>query len=143
MRITRTARSLPAAANASASAPYVASVGGFFLSARSRTSCNMPSDFVILTWSAISFPFDRSLGAARKYPLRSGDAACRIRSARSFKPVSPERSGSSDPGETEGGLTPQRAPRSEEHTSELQSLMRISYAGFCLKKKNKQHITEH
>src|SRR3546814_3632269 len=27
------------------------------------------------------------------------------------------------------------APRSEEHTSELQSLMRISYAVFCLKKK--------
>src|SRR3546814_1263132 len=32
------------------------------------------------------------------------------------------------------------ANRSEEHTSELQSLMRISYAVFCLKKKNKnQH----
>src|SRR3546814_6860450 len=30
-------------------------------------------------------------------------------------------------------------PRSEEHTSELQSLMRISYAVFCLKKKKKQH----
>src|SRR3546814_7839924 len=30
-------------------------------------------------------------------------------------------------------------PRSEEHTSELQSLMRISYAVFCLKKKNKNH----
>src|SRR3546814_1499716 len=30
-----------------------------------------------------------------------------------------------------------RARRSEEHTSELQSLMRISYAVFCLKKKNK------
>src|SRR3546814_4526442 len=29
--------------------------------------------------------------------------------------------------------------RSEEHTSELQSLMRISYAVFCLKKKNKTH----
>src|SRR3546814_2356513 len=28
----------------------------------------------------------------------------------------------------------ERALRSEEHTSELQSLMRISYAGFCLKK---------
>src|SRR3546814_7862960 len=28
--------------------------------------------------------------------------------------------------------------RSEEHTSELQSLMRISYAVFCLKKKNKE-----
>src|SRR3546814_8425462 len=31
--------------------------------------------------------------------------------------------------------------RSEEHTSELQSLMRISYAVFCLKKKNKSHKT--
>src|SRR3546814_9663814 len=31
--------------------------------------------------------------------------------------------------------------RSEEHTSELQSLMRISYAVFCLKKQNKQHDT--
>src|SRR3546814_18952838 len=30
--------------------------------------------------------------------------------------------------------------RSEEHTSELQSLMRISYAVFCLKKKNKSYI---
>src|SRR3546814_3115835 len=29
--------------------------------------------------------------------------------------------------------------RSEEHTSELQSLMRISYAVFCLKKKTKTH----
>src|SRR3546814_6105136 len=29
--------------------------------------------------------------------------------------------------------------RSEEHTSELQSLMRISYAVFCLKKKNTKH----
>src|SRR3546814_6739062 len=32
-------------------------------------------------------------------------------------------------------LTP-KIPRSEEHTSELQSLMRISYAVFCLNKKN-------
>src|SRR3546814_9989108 len=31
----------------------------------------------------------------------------------------------------------ERAKRSEEHTSELQSLMRISYAVFCLKKKKK------
>src|SRR3546814_7852562 len=33
------------------------------------------------------------------------------------------------------------AQRSEEHTSELQSLMRISYAVFCLKKKNNSDIT--
>src|SRR3546814_7161409 len=32
-----------------------------------------------------------------------------------------------------------RLDRSEEHTSELQSLMRISYAVFCLKKKKKTH----
>src|SRR3546814_8760930 len=34
-------------------------------------------------------------------------------------------------------------PRSEEHTSELQSLMRISYAVFCLKKKNKIIIKQY
>src|SRR3546814_10792079 len=37
-------------------------------------------------------------------------------------------------GETSGGFR-----RSEEHTSELQSLMRISYAVFCLKKKKKNN----
>src|SRR3546814_2236088 len=35
------------------------------------------------------------------------------------------------------------AERSEEHTSELQSLMRISYAVFCLKKKTYQKPTNH
>src|SRR3546814_9011841 len=33
--------------------------------------------------------------------------------------------------------------RSEEHTSELQSLMRISYAVFCLKKKNKHMLLKN
>src|SRR3546814_3475811 len=33
--------------------------------------------------------------------------------------------------------------RSEEHTSELQSLMRISYAVFCLKKKKTTNTTQH
>src|SRR3546814_9643976 len=37
-----------------------------------------------------------------------------------------------------GGKRSETGPRSEEHTSELQSLMRISYAVFCLKKKNKK-----
>src|SRR3546814_10125117 len=36
----------------------------------------------------------------------------------------------------------QSGARSEEHTSELQSLMRISYAVFCLKKKKRQHTTQ-
>src|SRR3546814_1886918 len=47
-------------------------------------------------------------------PGRASSAACRFR--------------------TECARTPDE--RSEEHTSELQSLMRISYAVFCLKKKN-------
>src|SRR3546814_8342061 len=34
-------------------------------------------------------------------------------------------------------------PRSEEHTSELQSLMRISYAVFCLKKKKNKNRALH
>src|SRR3546814_1429930 len=45
---------------------------------------------------------------------------------------------------------PERTPRldvhlvrSEEHTSELQSLMRISYAVFCLKKKTRQLQSQH
>src|SRR3546814_6058622 len=42
------------------------------------------------------------------------------------------------------GIDEQLAARSEEHTSELQSLMRISYAVLCLKKKKKiQHDTSH
>src|SRR3546814_9972471 len=47
----------------------------------------------------------------------------------------------------EAGLRPVVVPldathrRSEEHTSELQSLMRISYAVFCLKKKKSKHNT--
>src|SRR3546814_3745613 len=44
------------------------------------------------------------------------------------------------------GDRPEQVERSEEHTSELQSLMRISYAVFCLKKKKKtniKHITNN
>src|SRR3546814_6353766 len=44
-----------------------------------------------------------------------------------------------------GGFQPRSfwmGARSEEHTSELQSLMRISYAVFCLKKKNNSTTTE-
>src|SRR3546814_1941174 len=51
----------------------------------------------------------------------------------SFSPTRQKLSGS---GETLRGRSPLYAIRSEEHTSELQSLMRISYAVFCLKKKN-------
>src|SRR3546814_5000747 len=39
------------------------------------------------------------------------------------------------------GATINQSARSEEHTSELQSLMRISYAVFSLRKKKKNHLT--
>src|SRR3546814_18512598 len=42
-------------------------------------------------------------------------------------------------GDPERGQRIDHAGRSEEHTSELQSLMRISYAVFCLKKKKQEH----
>src|SRR3546814_4633137 len=55
--------------------------------------------------------------------------------ARGFAP-DPRRGGDRDRfARRAGGLR-----RSEEHTSELQSLMRISYAVFCLKKKKKQTV---
>src|SRR3546814_7622204 len=53
--------------------------------------------------------------------------------------VSPEMK---KPGAMAGLLEGVRRSRSEEHTSELQSLMRISYAVFCLKKKQTKHNNE-
>src|SRR3546814_5545592 len=43
--------------------------------------------------------------------------------------------------EKNAGVRIRMAGRSEEHTSELQSLMRLSYAVFCLKKKNTHNYT--
>src|SRR3546814_6963044 len=69
---------------------------------------------------------------------RRSPRACRRRSARAVRP--PGRP-APPPAEVPpaGPPGPTRQCRSEEHTSELQSLMRISYAVFCLKKKNKKH----
>src|SRR3546814_8199330 len=64
----------------------------------------------------------RGMGEARRY-ARLRDLLARARRGRGADPRLPRRS--------------QGLVRSEEHTSELQSLMRISYAVFCLKKKNK------
>src|SRR3546814_6196234 len=42
-----------------------------------------------------------------------------------------------------GAIRPRPRARSEEHTSELQSLMRISYAVFCLKKQKQMNNSQH
>src|SRR3546814_1897646 len=56
-------------------------------------------------------------------------------------PISGRRSLHSSPQVAQGDGGDEHGPRSEEHTSELQSLMRISYAVFCLKKK--KHFNQH
>src|SRR3546814_9612869 len=61
-----------------------------------------------------------------------------IRGATAKRSISGRRSASDAPGAAPPFHPTHRSPRSEEHTSELQSLMRISYAVFCLKKKKKK-----
>src|SRR3546814_1507853 len=82
----------------------------------------------------------RDAGAAEALPLL---ALCRGRPAPGLaQPVSLELRallGAARECRRPAGI---RSERSEEHTSELQSLMRISYAVFCLKKKKMKH-TEH
>src|SRR3546814_5282313 len=77
-------------------------------------------------------------------PRKVGDNAVeRSPSARrAFHP----RSDRDQPGiaqRSNSASTEPRMARSEEHTSELQSLMRISYAVFCLKKQNNLQQTKH
>src|SRR3546814_5234764 len=67
--------------------------------------------------------------APRDIGARFGDAG---RGELAFERVGVDRGAVRVEGDLES-----RAFRSEEHTSELQSLMRISYAVFCLKKKKK------
>src|SRR3546814_3670837 len=58
------------------------------------------------------------------------------------QPPTPGRLGASVP-TTRAPTPPTSGVRSEEHTSELQSLMRISYAVFCLKKKTNYINNNH
>src|SRR3546814_1568390 len=79
----------------------------------------MPSDHVIIDLPAFYEAIDRALPLVREGWLVTFG-------------VTPETP------ETGYGYI-KMAERSEEHTSELQSLMRISYAVFCLKKKHNKH----
>src|SRR3546814_10200754 len=81
----------------------------------------------------------RQPGAERRHPLLRRPQISRRRHRRRRRQAEPEwQAGEVDPGRWRRRHAGQR---SEEHTSELQSLMRISYAVFCLKKKKK--ITEN
>src|SRR3546814_2486921 len=85
-------------------------------------------------------------GASTSSAQTEGEAHSRLTPPNDRNHAPPARPRRSPPAPCANLPNSRRAPRarrSEEHTSELQSLMRISYAGFCLKKKtsnNKRHI---
>src|SRR3546814_9264036 len=93
------------------------------------------------------FPYTtlfRSLARHRDVGLAAPEADRRRRAGRAAERRQVDLPGGGDGGQAEDrrlpvhhpASRPRRRPhRSEEHTSELQSLMRISYAVFCLKKK--------
>src|SRR3546814_5585838 len=83
------------------------------------------------------------LAHARPVDSRVGVAVCRCSARKAHRGSSSAASAASI-----RASSAVRRARSEEHTSELQSLMRNSYAVFCLKKKNNNNIiiqryTEH
>src|SRR3546814_3074070 len=95
--------------------------------------------------------FSSSLNAARSFCVRrklSVEARVRLEYWISFmRTATPTRSRGTGPRALQRSTlkaSVSSPPRSEEHTSELQSLMRISYAVFCLKKnKETNTITQH
>src|SRR3546814_8412887 len=119
---------------------------GFVFFFKQKTAYEMR----ISDWSSDVCSSDLSIDK-RSNPVHLITDKLRERRCASFSPVFQQLSGSPDAGQwilylmrqnsrrphggarTIGGS----AVRSEEHTSELQSLMRISYAVFCLQKKNK------
>src|SRR3546814_7044612 len=95
-------------------------------------------------------PYDNNVTATRDGAVRRSTftAVNSIAKCNAVRKLSPKTDGRRDDGRHGDDGTPRgrkgcTGRRSEEHTSELQSLMRISYAVFCLKKKkNQQHIME-
>src|SRR3546814_8227377 len=85
---------------------------------------------------------DPRLAGEARYLCPSRPPGCRSPGLAANAPASARRgAGETDPrrqpqsGQGPGNAVAGAVDRSEEHTSELQSLMRISYAVFCLKKK--------
>src|SRR3546814_2271062 len=82
------------------------------------------------------FPYPTLFRSPGALPRRGSRRRGRRRATRSTGGRGPARRRDGDPRRSRADRRARRARRrSEEHTSELQSLMRISYAVFCLKKK--------
>src|SRR3546814_3632480 len=115
---------------------------------------SLPKDF-----SQLSLAEAAELLVARKlppveqwHPERTGDSAMEIRADGSWyheggrinRPAMVKLFSTILRREADGShVSSGKSRRSEEHTSELQSLMRISYAVFCLTKKKKYHTTHN
>src|SRR3546814_1585457 len=89
--------------------------------------------------SADGSPIRPAIVPTMTIPRRAAEAAMKKDDAPRSQPLTPANDNDADPraAKVDAALTriAEAIGRSEEHTSELQSLMRISYAVFCLKKK--------
>src|SRR3546814_1388772 len=101
---------------------------------------------------AMSIPYDRNTtpmpAAGRSDRQRQNDKEKAGGTRRLVRPVRSDRRGCAPRRDgtrirAAAVRLPGGRPRSEEHTSELQSLMRISYAVFCLKKKTNKITQTH
>src|SRR3546814_5938877 len=81
-------------------------------------------------------------GAGGQSTTARRHGACSRRPERNVPRLTPARAWTPAPGLRPTGRC-RRGGRSEEHTSELQSLMRISYSVFCLTKKDVFNISIH
>src|SRR3546814_3312836 len=105
-----------------------------------RTDTRFPYTTLFRSWH-LDEDYRRSQRAVRPRPVAERRGAL----ARSVEPDAGgrDRRPVDRLSRRQGSERPQvrsQATRSEEHTPELQSLMRISYAVFCLKKKNKSTV---
>src|SRR3546814_6875391 len=112
------------------------------MSSRSPTSSSSPTSTIEVRWRDPSEP-DRTSTLMQPWWYQGGPSGGSIQTLPPLwrmKKTASEHSGHFVRMQLLSSLLRTRS-RSEEHTSELQSLMRISYAVFCLKKKknNRQH----
>src|SRR3546814_5244516 len=117
--------------------------GGF--SARTRYAMSPDSRFLFLAYGGKIHRIDIESGKDEILPFRARVNQCldplnrfQFEANRKLREIKSIRSITASPDESQLVFSALR--RSEEHTSELQSLMRISYAVFCLKKKKKDNI---
>src|SRR3546814_6230976 len=105
----------------------------------------MPKNGTVPITTSSTFTSSEQL-ATTKRTTPSGGVSCPSSTRMTTK--TPNQIGSTPRAVNDGKITgtmmaiiPRPSMRSEEHTSELQSLMRISYAVFCLKKQQHQYPT--